>query len=99
MALVGIESEEDRTLRCRTGESFGFIGNTNKSRLPNPGGDRNDARPLPVFTFFEVCVGCKPSLKVQQTSDYRSKAGFPCILDRPREVVSNRRNRGPKLYH
>ena len=51
-------------------------------------------------TFFEVSLGYRSSLKVQRTSDYQSKVGFPYTLDRSPEVVDSRRNRNrvPKPY-
>jgi hypothetical protein len=53
-----------------------------------------------LATFFEVSLDYKPSPKVQRTSDYQSKVGFPYILDRSPEVVDSRRkrNRVSKLY-
>jgi hypothetical protein len=55
---------------------------------------------FPKPTFFEVSLGCKSSSRVQRTSDYQSKVGFPYTLDRSPEVVGSRRglNREPKLY-
>jgi len=41
-------------------------------------------------TFFQISLGCKSSPKVQRTSDYQSKRGFPDTLDRSPEVVDNR---------
>jgi hypothetical protein len=53
-----------------------------------------------LTTFFEVSLGCRPSLKVQRTSDYQSKVGFPYTLDRSPEGGDRRRKRAraPKLY-
>jgi hypothetical protein len=53
-----------------------------------------------LTTFFEVSLGYRSSPKVQRTSDYQSKVGFPYTWDRFPEVVDRRRERSPapKLY-
>lgn len=55
--------------------------------------------PWPPQSFTaNVCRGCRSSLKVQRTSDYQSKVGFPYTLDRFLEAGDSRRkrNRVPK---